>query len=200
MSRIRLVDHHDAGPLAELQALNRRFLAPWEPEREEDHFTHAGQSAVIDSLLVRHARGEAAPFVVLDDSGVVVGQVTLNGITRGCFQSCTVGYWLSEASTGRGLATQAVAAAVTYAFTNLALHRVQAEALPSNTASQRVLARNGFVAYGLAPQYLRIAGRWQDHLMFQRLAGDEVEPTSIGAPQPTVYGTPMVSWGSSVDR
>jgi len=36
-------------------------------------------------------------------------------------------------------------------------------------ASQRVLARNGFVRYGTAPQYLRIAGRWQDHAMFQAL-------------------------------
>lgn len=28
---------------------------------------------------------------------------------------------------------------------------------------------NGLVRYGLAPNYLKIAGRWQDHIMFQRL-------------------------------
>lgn len=55
------------------------------------------------------------------------------------------------------------------AFRDLGLHRVQAETLLHNVASQRVLARNGFVRYGTAPQYLRIAGRWQDHAMFQAL-------------------------------
>jgi ribosomal-protein-alanine N-acetyltransferase len=39
-------------------------------------------------------------------------------------------------------------------------------------ASQRVLERNGFVRYGLAPAYLEIAGRWQDHVMYQALAPD----------------------------
>jgi ribosomal-protein-alanine N-acetyltransferase len=35
--------------------------------------------------------------------------------------------------------------------------------------SQRVLEHNGFLRFGLAPQYLRIAGRWQDHVLFQKL-------------------------------
>jgi [ribosomal protein S5]-alanine N-acetyltransferase len=33
-----------------------------------------------------------------------------------------------------------------------------------------VLAHNGFTLIGLAPSYLEIAGRWQDHLLFQRVA------------------------------
>ncbi|PSK67915.1 hypothetical protein B0E53_00186 [Micromonospora sp. MH33] len=33
--------------------------------------------------------------------------------------------------------------------------------------SQRVLERNGFVQFGMAPEYLNIAGRWQDHAMYQ---------------------------------
>jgi [ribosomal protein S5]-alanine N-acetyltransferase len=36
-------------------------------------------------------------------------------------------------------------------------------------ASQRILLRTGFAQYGMAPKYLKIAGRWQDHLMFQLL-------------------------------
>ena len=51
----------------------------------------------------------------------------------------------------------------------LALHRIEAGTLPHNTASQVVLGRNGFVRYGLAPQYMSIAGRWQDHVLFQVL-------------------------------
>ena len=35
-----------------------------------------------------------------------------------------------------------------------------------------MLARNGFARIGFAPRYLMIAGRWQDHLLFQRVADD----------------------------
>jgi len=57
------------------------------------------------------------------------------------------------------------------AFGELGLHRVQAATLLHNTGSQRVLKRNGFTRIGVAPRYLRIAGEWQDHVLFQRLAG-----------------------------
>jgi ribosomal-protein-alanine N-acetyltransferase len=99
----------------------------------------------------------------------VVGRVTLSTIVRGPFQSCSVGYWLAREATGRGLATAAVREIQRVAFDELGLHRVEAATLVHNTASQRVLQRNGFTRFGLAPKYLRIAGEWQDHLVFQAL-------------------------------
>ncbi|WP_370257709.1 GNAT family N-acetyltransferase [Cryobacterium sp. Hh38] len=81
-----------------------------------------------------------------------------------------LGYWVAEENNGRGYATDAVRAMTTRAFEELGLHRVQAETLIPNVRSQRVLQRVGFVRYGLAPAYLKIAGRWQDHLMYQLLA------------------------------
>jgi ribosomal-protein-alanine N-acetyltransferase len=172
MTRIRLVTTDDSGTLAELQVRNRAYLAPWEPARAEAHFTPAGQRAGIDAALMRHQRGEAAPFVILDRDGAVAGRLTLSGVVRGALQSCAMGYWVAEERAGTGLATEAVSAALEHAFTVLGLHRVQAETMLSNVASQRVLQRNDFVRYGIAPRYLHIAGDWRDHVMFQRLADD----------------------------
>ncbi|MHA7278189.1 GNAT family N-acetyltransferase [Arthrobacter sp. MDT2-2] len=168
-SRIRLVESGDDEALAELQVRNRDFLAPWDPVRGDTFFTVAGQRADIEAALARHARGESAPWVVLNDDGAIAGRLTLSGIVRGAFQSCSMGYWLAEDQTGKGLATEAVRAAVAFAFTQLELHRVQAETLVPNVASRSVLVKTGFEQYGLAPKYLNIAGSWQDHLMFQRL-------------------------------
>lgn len=172
VNRIRLVSRTDADALSQLLQTHRDFLAPWEPVRSEDYVTAPGQLADIEAALGRHEHGTAAPFVILDDDGSVAGRVTLSGIVQGPFQSCSMGYWLAEDRTGRGLATQAVAAAVEHAFTTLGLHRVEAATLLANTASQKVLARNGFEEFGMAPRYLKIAGEWQDHRMFQRLAED----------------------------
>ena len=88
---------------------------------------------------------------------------------RGAFQSAHLGYWVSEDRTGRGVATAAVAATVDLAFGPCGLHRLQAATLVHNLGSQRVLQRNRFTLIGLAPRYLQIAGRRQDHLLFQRV-------------------------------
>lgn len=167
----RLVASEDAPALAEMLRVNREFLAPWEPLRSEDYFTADGQHAVIRNDLHQYEQGSKLPHVILDDSGQVLGRITLNGIVRGPFQSCSMGYWVSAGHNGRGFATRAVREMVRIAFEELGLHRVQAETLLHNTRSQRVLRRNGFVQFGMAPEYLHIAGRWQDHAMYQVVRG-----------------------------
>ena len=167
MHATRLVTLGDVPVLAALLQVNRDFLAPWEPTRSDDYFTVDGQRAEIRAALERHEQGSALPHLVLDDDGRVVGRITLNGIVRGPLQSCSLGYWVSATDNGRGLATAAVRNIRRVAFEELGLHRIQAETLLHNVRSQRVLERNGFVRIGMAPAYLNIAGRWQDHTMYQ---------------------------------
>jgi ribosomal-protein-alanine N-acetyltransferase len=163
------VTRDDAEALAMLVSSNRRFTAPWDPIRAEEFFTVGGQAASIEDALAQHDQGIGLAHVIVDDTGEVVGRITLHGITRGAFQSCGVGYFVGERHNGRGLAIAAVGEMKRIAFDELALHRIKAGTLPHNTASQVVLGRSGFVRYGLAPQYLSIAGRWQDHVLFQVL-------------------------------
>ncbi|WP_098455883.1 GNAT family N-acetyltransferase [Sanguibacter antarcticus] len=163
----RLTTLDDAATFADLMVRNREFLAPWEPARPDTYFTEQGQRAVVEAVLEQHAQGTCMPLTILDGAGEVVGRITLSGIVRGAFQSCSVGYWVSAHANGHGLATAAVGDAVRVAFDVLGLHRVQGETLLHNAASQRVLQRNGFVRIGTAPDYLQIAGRWQDHAIYQ---------------------------------
>jgi [ribosomal protein S5]-alanine N-acetyltransferase len=163
----RLITTDDAPVLARLTRVNRDFLAPWEPARPEAHFTEAGQAVAIQTALAEHARGRSLPLAILDERGAVVGRINLNNIVRGASQSASLGYWLDEASGGRGLATAAVRDITQLAFAELGLHRIQADTLVHNVPSQRVLARTGFVRMGLAPSYLNIAGRWQDCILHQ---------------------------------
>ncbi len=169
MTSTRLLALTDAPALLALAEEDREFLAPWEPARDERWFTESGQADEIRAKLEQHRLGLALPHVVLDDDGGLVGRITLNTVVRGAFQSCSVGYWIRSAANGRGHATAAVRTMLGTAFGELGLHRVEAGTLVHNTGSQRVLERNGFVRFGLAPQYLRIAGRWQDHVLFQLL-------------------------------
>jgi ribosomal-protein-alanine N-acetyltransferase len=169
MTTTRLLEPGDAPVLADLVTRNRVFLAPWEPVRPEAYFTLDGQAEVIAESLERYADGALVPRVILDESGAVVGRINLNNVVRGPFQSASVGYWLAQQAGGRGLATAAVADTVTVGFRDEGLHRLEAGTIPENVRSQAVLNRNGFEQFGYATRYLSIAGRWQDHLLFQRL-------------------------------
>lgn len=159
----------DAPELARLLAKNQAFMAPWDAIRSDAFYTAAGQEAEIGRQLARQEAGRAIAHVVLDDEGAIAGGIRLHGIVRGPFESCSVGYWIDEQRGGRGLATGAVAAVLALAFGELGPHRVQAETLLDNTRSQRVLAKNDFERIGMAPGFLRVAGEWRDHALFQRL-------------------------------
>ena len=168
---MRMIAVEDAAPLANLVRVNREFLAPWEPIRPEEYFTADGQLGGIEEALEHYERGMLLPYVIVDHDQIV-GRVTLSNVIRGAFQSCNLGYWVASAYNGRGFATAAVRDIMAVAFRELGLHRIEAGTLLQNVASQRVLERNGFARFGVAPQYLNIAGRWQDHAMYQALNPD----------------------------
>lgn len=165
---LRQVTIDDAGVLVDLYRTNRTFLAPWEPNREDLFFTEDHQRQQLVQAVEHCRSGRTLPCVILADTRVV-GRITINDIIRGAFDSAHLGYWVAQEMNGQGIATAAVAAAVRLCFKDLGLHRVQAATLTHNAASQRVLSRNGFTFIGTAPRYLRIAGSWQDHHLYQRL-------------------------------
>jgi ribosomal-protein-alanine N-acetyltransferase len=165
---VRLVRPEDAEELSRLETENRDHLLSGGPIRADEYVTVAGQREVIGHALEAHRSGTGVPLVI-DLDGEVVGRISLNGIVRGALQSASVGYWVAADSSGRGVASRALALMVDRAFGDLELHRLQAETTVANEASARILLRAGFEQYGLARDYLLIGGRWQDHRMFQLL-------------------------------
>lgn len=160
---IRRLVPDDAEELARLLVTNREFLEPHEPERPEGFFAAAGQ---------RERLATAEHLYGILDHRALAGTIALSNVVRGNFESATVGYWVDQDRNGRGLATRGLAALVEVAFGELGLHRLEAGALVDNVASQRVLEKNRFTRIGVAPRYLRVAGEWRDHVLFQRVAED----------------------------
>ncbi|WP_347108708.1 GNAT family N-acetyltransferase [Paenarthrobacter sp. S56] len=165
---IRILSLADAGPLAAAYARNAAHLAPWEPLRDDSFSTLQGQRESILGKLAHLASGSEVPWVILSGDDVI-GTITLTGIVRGPFLNAHVGYWVDRGMTGQGVAGGALQAVMELASMSLGLHRIQAAVLGHNGASRTVLERAGFEEIGLARSYLRIAGRWQDHVLYQRI-------------------------------
>ncbi|HLP18957.1 MAG TPA: GNAT family protein [Chitinophagales bacterium] len=96
----------------------------------------------------------------------IIGDIHLSNIIRSVFQSCHVGYKLDEQAQGRGYMREALQRLVQYAFEDMKLHRIEANIIPANTRSIKLVTSLGFEEEGLAKKYLKINGRWQDHVHY----------------------------------
>jgi len=145
---------------------NRAHLEPWEPRRTGQFYT---LQAVEEQLgrMERLVEEESALFWLLQfpDSDEVVGECGFTNIVRGPFQACHLGFSLDSRHTGKGLMHEALTAAITHMFEAHGLHRIMANYQPSNTSSEKLLHRLGFEREGLARKYLKINGRWADHVL-----------------------------------
>mgnify|MGYP001765524426 CR=1 FL=1 len=170
---IRPPEAHDFAAWADLRGKSRAFLERWEPLWPQDDLTRAAYRRRMRRYTHEIEQDEAYPFfVVLKDQQTLVGGLTLGNIRRGAAQSGTLGYWMGEAFAGKGLMSTAVALVCRLGFLHLKLERIEAACLPENAASIRLLEKSGFRREGLARQYLDIAGRRRDHLLYALLAGD----------------------------
>jgi ribosomal-protein-alanine N-acetyltransferase len=88
-------------------------------------------------------------------------------------QSCFLGYSLDEDHQSQGLMTEALKSLIDHIFNDWGLHRIQANYLPTNGPSARVLEKLGFEKEGVAKNYLRIDGQWQDHVLTARINPNE---------------------------
>jgi ribosomal-protein-alanine N-acetyltransferase len=166
---------------AELRALSRDFLVPWEPTWPADALTQAAYRRRLTRSTKDWADDLCYSFFIFsraDDA--LVGGVTLSNVRRGVAQAASLGYWIGRPFARQGHMTDAVATLVTYAFDKLGLHRLDAACLPANVPSRLLLKKIGFHEEGRARKYLRINGAWQDHLLFARLIEDRAAPTGAG--------------------
>lgn len=182
---LRPLEVDDFGAWQEVRRRNREWLTRWEPQRlsgapdvVED------RAAFADRCSARRRerrRGSGHSFGIFVADGindgiadgfadgldhVFAGEINLNSVQRGPFQSCYVGYWIDEALAGNGYMPEALVVLARYAFEELHLHRIQVAIVPRNTASRRVVDKLKLRDEGTALKYLEINGVWEDHIRY----------------------------------
>ncbi|WP_111638551.1 GNAT family N-acetyltransferase [Marinomonas shanghaiensis] len=144
----------------------KAFLSPWEPQRSEAYY-----SLETCQLRVREMRRD-----FLEDKGVVfcflsptedrmLAYSNYSNIIRGVFQACNLGYSLRESEQGKGIMNEVLSAGLEYIHKELHIDRIQASYMPRNAKSAAVLKKLGFDKEGIARDYLKINGCWEDHIL-----------------------------------
>ena len=173
---LRTLNSTNAKEVCKYLVSNRTFLEPWETRRDPQYFTVDEQAKLLDTQNKANKEGSGLSlWIFLKHSSdakdiqygqVPIGNINFSNIIRGPFLSCFLGYKLDRQHLSRGYATEAIHRGMGYVFDILKLHRVEANVMPRNTASRRVLEKLGFESEGLAPRYLKINGKWEDHIHY----------------------------------
>ncbi len=165
--QLTMLDEAWASELLAYQLRNREPWRVWNPLTPDEFYTVEVQRARLydDTMLWQQGRGLRLYLLRRDAlEGPIIGDLAFNNIVRGAFQSCHLGYKLDAAAQGQGYMSEALRCAISYAFDELLLHRIEANVMPHNLRSRRVVERLGFSAEGLARNYLKINGTWEDHI------------------------------------
>jgi [ribosomal protein S5]-alanine N-acetyltransferase len=166
-TRLRPPQLEDFRDWQSLRRESRSFLEPWEPTWPDDDLLSGNFRRRIGHYAKLAAEDLAYPFFIFDrNETTLLGGLTFSNVRRGAAQMATLGYWIGAAHANQGYMTDALQAAITFAREDCRLHRLEAACLPANAPSIQLLQRAGFQREGFARDYLKINGRWEDHILW----------------------------------
>ncbi|MFO1415121.1 MAG: GNAT family protein [Burkholderiales bacterium] len=157
----------DAAAFVAAARASRRHHGPWTSPPD----TRARFALYVGRYAGDPATAKDVGFLVFRrEDDALVGVFNFSEIVRGVFRSTYLGYYGFAPHAGQGYMTEGMALALDVAFRRLGLHRVEVNIQPTNERSLALARRVGFRREGYSPRYVKIAGRWRDHVRFAILA------------------------------
>ncbi|HTQ09709.1 MAG TPA: GNAT family N-acetyltransferase [Fimbriimonadaceae bacterium] len=163
---LRVLHRGDEVAIARFYTENQAFLQPYAPTFGQELFSVRGWRDRIEAIHAEYRHGRALRLVLIakEDPARIIGVANFTMITGFPTFLCNLGYSIAESEQGKGLMTEGLGVAIAYVFREVGLHRIEANYMPSNTRSARVLEKLGFTIEGQASRYILINGRWEDHV------------------------------------
>ena len=143
---------------------NKEFLEEWEMIRGDEFYTIEFQESQLEKEQDLIERGSMVKlWIYKKEEDKIIGSIAFSNIVRGAFLSCHLGYKLDKDEINKGYITEAVRRGIDIVFDDMKLHRIEANIMPKNKQSLRIVEKLGFYNEGLAYKYLKINGKWEDH-------------------------------------
>jgi ribosomal-protein-alanine N-acetyltransferase len=142
LQRLR-ADH--ASAVLSFELANRAYFATFISDRGDEFFEHFTEQ--YDAVLADQEAGTCAFHVLVGEDGTVLGRFNLFDLEDG---TAVLGYRVAQQVAGRGVATATVRELCRLAVAQYGLRTLRAATTHDNVASQKVLAKAGFVPVGPA--------------------------------------------------
>ena len=164
-----------------------KYISEWKIEYARDLASALSNKNILDNLRdgipYPYTEKDAKDFITAmqnaDKNSVFAFAIVYNNKCIGSvgvfrqenihFRTAEIGYYIAEEYWGRGIMTQAVKEVCNYVFANTDIVRIFAEPLADNTASQRVLEKNGFYCEGIMKNNAYKNGRIVDMKLYAKI-------------------------------
>jgi ribosomal-protein-alanine N-acetyltransferase len=163
---LKTLDYGDAWLIVDFYARNMDFLREWETDRTEEYYTLEYQKELLhkEQIIMDHGASLRLWIFKKNEPEKTVGCIAFDNIVMGPFKSCYMGYKMDKDELNKGFITEAARKGIEVMFKEYGLHRIEANIMPRNIRSLRVTEKLGFHNEGLAFKYLKINGKWEDHI------------------------------------
>lgn len=132
----------------------------------EPHQSLGETQALVERNQARYANREALRWCITQrNDGRAIGTCGFHHFDED-FHHAETGYILDRAYWGKGIMKEAMSAILTYAFTEMGLHRVEAIIDIANERSKGLLLKLGFTYEGNLRQRFFFRGRFEDDYYF----------------------------------
>lgn len=166
--RLRILNREAADKVLDYYERNAVFHKEWVPARDKDFFSLQNVQLSLETDYHNIQDDRMLRLWIFkrcdEDCKQVIGTIGFSNIIRGSFLSCFLGYMMDYEEINQGYVTEAIQSGVGIMFGQYGLHRIEANIMPKNVRSLRVVEKLGFQYEGESKKYLYIDGKWEDHI------------------------------------
>lgn len=166
---LRPVSEEYADDLYDAVISNFDHLHEWMPWARKGYSMN-DTLAFVSRSVMQFASQETMNLIIFEGEEIA-GGIGLNVIDK-ANKSTEIGYWLTKAATGKGIATRAVHRLAVYAFSELGMHRIMIRVAEGNLKSMAIPKRLGFRLEGIQREAEWLRGRFVDLVVYSMLEGE----------------------------
>ena len=126
-------------------------------------------------MLRLQAEGKGRVFIIYYDNQLI-GTVDIHNVNTH-FQRAEVGYWITQAFSGKNIITRCLKVMCDFVFTYLNINKLMLFAEVDNTASNKVATKAHFQYVGQLREHLLTHGHFKDANQYELLKADYYKMT-----------------------
>ncbi|WP_320047920.1 GNAT family N-acetyltransferase [uncultured Ilyobacter sp.] len=167
---LKVLGEEAVSEVAEYYKKNREFFKRWESSKRDDFFSESYLKMLLRLEQEEIENGNRMKLWIFNrENNKIIGFLNFGNIIRGAFDSCFLGYKLDKDETGKGYMTEALKEGMAFYFDVMKLHRIEVNLMPQNVLGIKTIERVGFIKEGISEKYLKINGKWEDHIHYVML-------------------------------
>lgn len=166
---LRMLTERDAEEFYLLTMASKEHLQQW--------LGWLNQIQTIEDTI-RHIQGSLQTFIALGGlptsfaviyRGKIAGTISFNKISE-LHRMGSIGYWIGESYSGKGIMSRAFQGMLTYGFETLRLNRIEVRVAEGNKKSRAIPERFSFTEEGRLRQAEWLYDHYVDHVVYGLLA------------------------------